>query len=271
MAESPETPRDRHLRADGAVYTMVGSGTLLPSATRGSAAHHLRTDTTSVLLDCGSGALHGLARAGLEWMDVDVIALSHYHTDHVGDLPALLAAFRIRKRSRPLTIVGPEDLADVLDGFSGLFGSWVTAPDYPLTVLPSTGQSLDLSADVRLTTTRTPHTDTSIALRLDGPWGAFGYTGDTGPSESVEALFADVDLLVAECGSDDAEQAKNHLSPSTVARLVDAARPAVTVLTHVYPPNDPDEVAARVGDRCGAKIVAGYDGLAVPLGSAGAP
>lgn len=254
-----------------AIYTLVGSGTLLPSATRGSAAHHLRTSTASVLLDCGSGTLHGLARAGIDWMGIDVIALSHYHTDHVGDLPALLAAFRIRGRTRPLTIAGPSDLADVLAHFAGLFGRWVNEPEYPLSVRPCTGEVIDLSEDVRLTTTRTPHTETSIALRLDGTWGAFGYTGDTGPSESVDSLFRGVDLLVAECGSDDDEAAENHLSPATLVRLVQATRPAETVVTHVYPPNDPVDVAARVAAGSGMKVRPGYDGLVVHVGSGATP
>lgn len=240
---------------------MVGSGTLLPSATRGSAAHHLHTPAASVLLDCGTGTLHGLSRAGVNWRELDIVAVTHFHTDHVTDLPALLAAFRFTGRSRPLSIVGPPGIGGLLEGFAAIFGDWILHPDYVLTVEPMSDSVLSLSPELDLATAPTPHTANSIAYRLAGPWGSMGYTGDTGPSTELGVFFRGVELLVAECGSSDAVPSETHLSPSGLADLIGIAKPSAAVVTHVYPPKEPIEVSEMIALRTGRPVTAGFDGL----------
>ena len=59
---------------------------------------------------------------------------------------------------------------------------------------------------------------------------------------------------------------KLHLSPASLARMAQRVQPELLVVTHVYPPADPDEAVARVAE-CGfdGRIVAGVDGLHIRL------
>ncbi|HUH12845.1 MAG TPA: MBL fold metallo-hydrolase, partial [Longimicrobiales bacterium] len=99
----------------------------------------------------------------------------------------------------------------------------------------------------------TPHTDSSVAWRLDGPEGSVGYTGDTGYADAVADFLAGVDLLVAECSLPEEEAMETHLTPARLARLAVRAAPARLVATHVYPQLASADLAALVRS-------AGWDG-----------
>ncbi|MEX2472299.1 MAG: MBL fold metallo-hydrolase, partial [Gemmatimonadota bacterium] len=125
--------------------TVLGSGTLLPDAERHSAAHHVSFGDASVLLDCGSGTVHGLARHGIDWEALTHVAVTHYHPDHVGDLSALMFALRAgastreraaggaeASRAQPLTLLGPPGFRAYLEGAASSLGSHVLDPKRPV-------------------------------------------------------------------------------------------------------------------------------------------
>ena len=63
-----------------------------------------------MLLDGGSGTLHGLARHRVDWPALTHVVVSHYHNDHVGDLSGVLFTLKYglaRAREEPLTLIGP--------------------------------------------------------------------------------------------------------------------------------------------------------------------
>jgi ribonuclease BN (tRNA processing enzyme) len=250
--------------------TLVGSGTLVPDGARGSAAHHLQADDASMLLDCGPGAAHALARQNIAWQSLTHIVLTHFHNDHVGDLPALMQALDKAcdpVRERPLTVVGPTGTADLLRRLAAAHGEHVTGPRFQLRVVdvePGRGYE-DADAGLALRTCRTPHAEPSMAVRIEGPWGALGYTGDTGPSEGVTSLMAGCDVVVIECTQPDPPASPTHLSPAGVARVARSTRPALVVVTHVLPPLEPAAAAAAVRAAYDGAVVAGHDGLGVSI------
>jgi len=70
--------------------TVIGSGTGAPSLRRGSPSLALQAAGRLLVLDLGAGALRSLLRLGLNFSAIDVLALTHLHPDHVGDLIPLL-------------------------------------------------------------------------------------------------------------------------------------------------------------------------------------
>lgn len=72
--------------------TILGSGTCVPYARRGSSGYAIELEGASMLLDCGSGATRSLARAGINYLGIDCLFLSHFHPDHTGDLVPFLFA-----------------------------------------------------------------------------------------------------------------------------------------------------------------------------------
>jgi ribonuclease BN (tRNA processing enzyme) len=223
-----------------------------------------------MLLDCGTGAVHGLDRFDAAWREIDTVAISHYHSDHVGDLASLLAAFRFVKRIRPLTLVGPLGFADFMRGMDALFGGGIVDPAFSLEIVELEPRSSWSGASMgQLRCFPTPHTPESLAFRVDGAWGSLGYTGDTGPSWEVSEFLVGCSVLVSECARGDSSDGSAHLSPADVAALADMARPELLVLTHVYPPETPEAAAVAVRERYTGPVVAADDGLTVVIGQGG--
>lgn len=242
--------------------TVVGSGTVVPHPERVCACYHVRVRELRILFDSGPGALHHLARFRLGWQAITHVALTHFHTDHIGDLPILLFALKhglAQPRSAPLSLIGPTGIAEFLRKLKESFGDYMLDPGFPVHVRElADGGELRLDDVVWLRACATPHTEASVAYRLDTPEGSLGYTGDTDFDEKLGKFLAAVDVLIAECSLPDDQAIKGHLTPTRAAALACLARPGQLVLTHVYPQLEGRDLAALVR-------LAGWDG---PVGVA---
>lgn len=243
----------------------MGTGTVVPDPERASSCHWIGEGETSVVVDCGAGALQGLARARLPWGDLDHLLISHFHADHIAEIPSLLFALRHAldpPRTRPLTVWGPVGTARLFRLWARAFGDWLLDPGFPLDLNEiEPGESDRLDA-LRIAAASTPHTTESVAFRFEGGGGTIGYTGDTGPSEELAEFFAGVDLLLAECSLPDEIAIDSHLSPASLARLATDTGVERLVVTHVYPQLQRLDVPAliRAAGYAGT-IVMARDGL----------
>jgi ribonuclease BN (tRNA processing enzyme) len=265
-SRTPSPPRG------AGTLTVLGSGTLVPDHRHHGAAHLLRVGPLLALMDCGPGTVHNFTRHEVAWSDLTHVLITHFHTDHVGDLSALMQALKhgVRPpRTRPLTLVGPAGFGAFLERLAAATGRHVVETGFALRIVEVEERApwTDGEAELRVTCVRTPHTAESVAYRVEAGGVAVGYTGDTGPSDAVADLLRGCDVVVGECTQPDPPLTDTHLSPSGLAALARATRPGTLVVTHVAPPSTPEDAAAAVATAWGGKVVAGRDGLVVPLGA----
>jgi ribonuclease Z len=90
--------------------TIIGSGSALPMHGRHPSAQVVQYDDFSCLIDCGEGTQERLRPAGVRAFNINMIAISHLHGDHVFGLPGLLSSYAHLKRTEPLTIFGPQGI-----------------------------------------------------------------------------------------------------------------------------------------------------------------
>lgn len=253
--------------------TVAGSGTAAPEPDRVCSGYFVRAGGSRLLMDCGPGVVHHLARFGLAWAGIDHLLITHFHNDHIGDIPMLLFAMKWgvpEARTRPLTLWGPAGLRQRLRSMAVAFGDHVADPGFPVDVRevePGQGGVMD---DVGFQTVKTPHTDESMAFRLEHDGVAIGYTGDTGYSDAVAHFLVGVHVMIAECSLPDDEAIDTHLTPSRLAAMATAADPGRLLVTHVYPQLARQDVAGllREAGWTGTTVRA-EDGLALAAGPDG--
>jgi ribonuclease BN (tRNA processing enzyme) len=110
-----------------------------------------------------------------------------------------------------------------------------------------------------LTFSRTDHGPETLAVRVDSAVGeersSLGYSADTGPGWSLEALGAGLDLALCEATvPSDMEGAMQHLSARQAGESARAAGARRLVLTHLWPTLDPDRSRAEGSDAFGQLV-----------------
>jgi ribonuclease BN (tRNA processing enzyme) len=249
--------------------TILGSGTGVPSGERNSAGYFLETGRVALMMDCGAGTVHALARFGLPWESMTHLFISHFHADHVAEMPSLMHALKwgtIATRGAPLTILGPRGLDRVIEGFGHALGSSLFQPGFPVSVQTlDPGTSTFLADDCSLTVTKTPHTDESVAVRIEAGGAAVCYTGDTAFSEDVADFFGGCDLMVSECSFQERKPGVAHLSIEDVSRMAARACAQRLVVTHRYFDSDEAELSSALGRYYAGQINIGRDGMVIEV------
>jgi ribonuclease BN (tRNA processing enzyme) len=80
------------------------------------------------MIDTGGGTFLRFGEAGAKFASLDFIGLSHFHTDHSADLPALLKSGFFSDRQRSLIVAGPDSSAP-FPGLNTYLESMLKKPD----------------------------------------------------------------------------------------------------------------------------------------------
>lgn len=120
--------------------TLLGTAAMAPIPDRALTAAALTCAGRTILFDCGEGTQIAARRWGVSLMKADLVALTHYHGDHIFGLPGLLQTLGTLGRTEPLTITGPRGLSEEMAPILQLTG-WV-AYGVRLLELPPEGLSL---------------------------------------------------------------------------------------------------------------------------------
>lgn len=211
-----------------------------------------------VLIDAGGGTFLRFGQSGAHLEDVDFIGISHFHTDHSADLPAILKNSVFFSQEKDIDIAGPQGsddfpsltqfmhrmfapgtgafsyLAGMFDGSDGVnIKVHLTDVDYHLTT-PT--QVFDKDG-LKISAIGIPHGNVpNLAYRVDTDEGSIVISADQNGSNPAFINFAkgaDILLLPAAITEDaDAASKFLHGTPSAMAKLAKASAPKMVVLNH---------------------------------------
>lgn len=254
----------------------------------------LELDGRRVVIDCGLGVTKGLVEAGLDLKTLDLIFITHLHSDHILELGPLIHTAWTTGLKTPVTIYGPPGIEDYWAGFmaSVAYDSNIRVLDEGRTPLDELitvqvyGEGLVLDAGLRVHALQVPHPplEHCYALRFDGS-KSVTFSGDTayfpplaGFAEGSdllvhEALLPDgVDVIVAKTGLGDKLRQHLYASHTVVEDVAKIARDAGVgrlVLNHLVPVDDPRFTAAdwegRAASVWSGRVTMGTDGMEIVL------
>lgn len=96
-------------------FTVLGTGSALPTVNRNPSAHLLNANGRFFLLDCGEGTQMQLRTYNIKIQNIEGILISHLHGDHYFGLIGLLNTFQLLGREKKLTIFCPIGLKTIID------------------------------------------------------------------------------------------------------------------------------------------------------------
>ncbi|MEL1250983.1 MBL fold metallo-hydrolase [Aurantiacibacter gilvus] len=192
----------------------------MTSDTRSQPANLLRFNGQDYLVDVGDGAAGQSGAAGVQTKALDAIFISHLHFDHTAGLAGILGLRFQTNGTDPLTIYGPPETRQLVDGLlasmePGATANYGVAGAAPVdhragirVVELRDGDSVEVDG-MTVTVRENSHYSfpagselaerfQSLSYRFDLPGRSIVYTGDTGPSAAVEELATGADLLVVE-------------------------------------------------------------------------
>lgn len=262
--------------------TFITLGTMggpITSPDRSQPANVLLHGGKAYLIDAGDGAAQQLGKAGVPLANLRAIFLSHLHFDHTGGVAAVLGLRYQTNAPGVLTIYGPPGTKALIDGIVasmqpaseagfGLPGEPRVDPKDTVAVVEMVDGSTASLDRFSITAAQNSHYSfppgsaedrrfKSLAFRFELKDRVIVFTGDTGPSVSVERLAQGADLLVSEMIDVQATVEKirrmrpdlpeaalqgivkhitdHHLTPVQVGDLASRAKVKKVVVTHLAP------------------------------------
>jgi len=142
---------------------LLGTGGMMPLPGRFLTAMLCRIKGSMLLIDCGEATQISLHKLGWGFKNIDTIAITHFHADHISGLPGLLLAIGNAGREEALNMYGPPGLAHVVNSLR------VIVPELPFDI-QFTEWSRDLTSSYLLPDVELK----SLPLRHRGT--CFGYS-----------------------------------------------------------------------------------------------
>jgi ribonuclease BN (tRNA processing enzyme) len=215
----------------------VGCGDALGSGGRYNTCFHLTGATTNMLIDCGASSLPALKKLGIARDGVDLILITHFHGDHFGGVPFFLLDAQFARRTRPLTIAGPQGIKRNLTALmEALFeNSSKTQQRFALDVVELAPQQTREFGAVKVTPFPVVHGESGgpfLAYRIEAEGRTITYSADTEWTDTLIPAARNADLFICEAYYYD-RVVKNHLDLKTLQQHLPEIAPKKLVLTHM--------------------------------------
>lgn len=225
--------------------TFLGTGSIIPTVDRFSSAILLEIENDRLLLDCGPGTLEKLRMVRVDPNTISRVFLTHYHIDHVLDLPAIVKVRAFDRSGGPslsplcLRVYGPPGLNIFVNHLFKEIAQFRYLSENLLCfrylkLKEVTKGLVDETSTWRVTCTPVKHYG-GVAYKIEAENKSIVYSGDTIPDENLIEFAMHVDVLIHECSFPDEQLLGLHTSEKGLAKVAAKVRPRLLIPVHLYP------------------------------------
>ena len=276
--------------------TLLGTGNPRPALERRGPATLVEVATTPptrILVDAGRSAAEGLFASGgrAALAGVDLVLLTHLHSDHVVGLPDVWLTGWLFGRAKALSLKGPEGTAAMMGHLEKAFAFDVKTRrdlDERLPGAGATVEARDVRPDepfevsgVKITAFLVDHGPVKPAYgyRIDYAGKSVVFSGDTRYSENLVAHAKGCDVLVHEVVAPEVERRvsqvsaaatekvlAHHTTPEDAGRVFSSVKPKLAVYSHVVPsPATAADLEAPTRKTYSGPLLVGEDGTVIEV------
>lgn len=239
------------------IVTIIGSSGSVSGPESAASCYLIQAEqggeTTSVVLDLGSGAYGQLSRY-LDPGHLNAVLLSHLHADHVVDTTSLEVHLKYAPSGpyEPMMVYGPEGTdarLKELTGFCSKTQKLDVAP-YPYTFHTwRQGETIQIGP-LTIEVFEVEHTVPAFAMRITGPsqngtgQATVTYSGDTDSCAGLLDAAAESNLFLCEAAFEEGRDTVRgiHLTGRRAGQAAQEAGVGHLVLTHIPPWTSPDTI-----------------------------
>ncbi|MDJ1017381.1 MAG: MBL fold metallo-hydrolase [Paracoccaceae bacterium] len=257
----------------------------------------VRIGGKTILVDAGLGAARGVCDAGVALPEIDLILITHLHSDHYLELGPLLHTTWTAGLSKTIPLIGPEGLDDYWRHFlrSMAFDIELRIRDEgrndltgcaDISVLREGAVWSEGGLTIRAMRNVHPPIEDSFALRIEAEGRSVVISGDTAPMDAMVEFARGADVLVHEAMLTDGVEAviaktpngddrlrthilRSHSAAEEVGRIAREAEVGHLALNHLLPDGLPGfsetDWERAVREHWSGPLTIGRDGVTIRI------
>ena len=255
---------------DGLHLALCGAGGPLPAPKASGPCVAVVAGSRFFIVDVGTDSPRNLGRMGYPVGKVEAVLLTHFHSDHIAEIPTVNLTSWVMGRQGPLKLYGPPGVWRIADGFNEAFAldreyrvthhgaDFMPIEFGRLEAIESPVESTLEFGDLTVTSFKVNHApiEPAVGYRFDYKGRSVVITGDTVVTDRLRAVVDDADLLFSDAMSlpivktlEGAAEASGqdrlakilhdiqdyHASVADVAELTRTTGVGMTALYHLVP------------------------------------